>query len=286
PGLPDERNEWGKSDYWVWGGVPISIYIIERFLRLYRQTLRKTKVLYAEALPGGVLTTYVSRPKRFNYKPGMYVFINCQKISRFEWHPYSITSAPGDAYIRLHVASLGDWSTAVHDLYSSQEVQNMIRESPLARTVSPTIMQLSEAVGDVSEPAMPHGASAGTLRGDATASFEVGDSTAPESTVGDSRIHDYAVVDSAVGGCTVGDSTLGYSTRDMGYSTMGDSTRGRIPNDLQILVDGPYGAPVQNQEQYRVLCLVGAGIGITPFASMLRHVMHQFNDHRCSHCGK
>ncbi|XVE56468.1 hypothetical protein DITRI_Ditri04bG0012500 [Diplodiscus trichospermus] len=38
-----------------------------------------------------------SRPHGFRYKSGQYMFVNCAAVSPFEWHPFSITSAPGDA---------------------------------------------------------------------------------------------------------------------------------------------------------------------------------------------
>lgn len=213
----------------MWAGIPILIYLVERFLRLYRQTLRKTKIVFTEQLPGGVLAVYVTKPKRFQYKPGMYVFANCPRISRFEWHPYSLTSAPEDEYIRLHIAPLGDWSSAVASELSSEDILREQAESPLYHTISSTIKRTSSLMQQMA------------------------------------------------------DSTLNSTMSTTGLST---AMLRSIPDDLQLLVDGPYGAPAQNHDQYKVLCMVGAGIGITPFASVLRHIMHQFDDHRCIHCNK
>eukprot|EP00245_Coleochaete_scutata_P007761 TRINITY_DN2350_c0_g1_i1.p1 TRINITY_DN2350_c0_g1~~TRINITY_DN2350_c0_g1_i1.p1 ORF type:complete len:297 (-),score=41.69 TRINITY_DN2350_c0_g1_i1:240-1130(-) len=41
----------------------------------------------------------------------------------------------------------------------------------------------------------------------------------------------------------------------------------------KILLDGPYGAPSQEYNRYRVVVLVGAGIGITPFASITNELV-------------
>ena len=42
----------------------------------------------------------------------------------------------------------------------------------------------------------------------------------------------------------------------------------------KLLVDGPYGAPAQEYQNYDVLLLVGLGIGATPFISILRDLLN------------
>lgn len=54
----------------------------------------------------------------------------------------------------------------------------------------------------------------------------------------------------------------------------------------QLGVDGPVGAPAQGYEQFRTVILVGAGIGVTPFASILRDLAHRMDASRCPHCAK
>jgi hypothetical protein len=48
-------------------------------------------------------------------------------------------------------------------------------------------------------------------------------------------------------------------------------------------LEGPFGAPAQEYEKYEILLLVGAGIGITPFASILKEICYKFNHLRCPH---
>lgn len=42
----------------------------------------------------------------------------------------------------------------------------------------------------------------------------------------------------------------------------------------RLLVDGPYGAPAQDYQNYDVLLLVGLGIGATPFISILKDLLN------------
>ena len=34
-------------------------------------------------------------------RPGQYVFIRCRDISHYEWHPFSLTSAPADNFLQV-----------------------------------------------------------------------------------------------------------------------------------------------------------------------------------------
>ena len=43
-------------------------------------------------------------------EPGQYVFINVPELAKFQWHPFTLTSAPGDDYLSVHVRAAGDWT--------------------------------------------------------------------------------------------------------------------------------------------------------------------------------
>ena len=36
----------------------------------------------------------IKRPQFFHFKPGDYVYINIPDIAKYEWHPFTISSAP------------------------------------------------------------------------------------------------------------------------------------------------------------------------------------------------
>jgi respiratory burst oxidase len=68
-------------------------------------------------LPGNVLTITMSKPYGFRYRSGQYIFLQCPTISPFEWHPFSITSAPGDDYISVHIQTRGDWTQELKRIF-------------------------------------------------------------------------------------------------------------------------------------------------------------------------
>lgn len=45
-------------------------------------------------LPSKVIHLVIKRPNNFHFHPGDYVFINIPEIAKYEWHPFTISSAP------------------------------------------------------------------------------------------------------------------------------------------------------------------------------------------------
>ncbi|CAK9197881.1 unnamed protein product [Sphagnum jensenii] len=112
-------HSWRQKTTWMYLSVPLVLYISERILRLFRAGhLHKVDVVKASIYPGNVLAIHMTKPEGFRYKSGMYLFLQCSQISPFEWHPFSITSAPGDPFLSVHIRSLGDWTKELKEIFS------------------------------------------------------------------------------------------------------------------------------------------------------------------------
>ncbi|KAL1364600.1 hypothetical protein AAHE18_03G228200 [Arachis hypogaea] len=103
-------HKWYKKTTWMYLAVPIIIYALERLIRALRSSTESVKILKVAVYPGNVLSLHMSKPPGFSYKSGQYMFVNCAAVSPFEWHPFSITSAPDDNYLSVHIKILGDWT--------------------------------------------------------------------------------------------------------------------------------------------------------------------------------
>ena len=68
----------------------------------------------------------LTRPANFNYQPGDYIFIQIPVIAKYEWHPFTISSAPEQqGFIWLHVRSVGTWTNKLLKFFDKKnEVQN------------------------------------------------------------------------------------------------------------------------------------------------------------------
>ncbi|GAB2224656.1 hypothetical protein Drorol1_Dr00005421 [Drosera rotundifolia] len=119
-------HKWYEKTTWMYLAVPVLLYAGERTLRFFRSGLYTVRLLKVAIYPGNVLTLKMSKPAQFHYKSGQYMFVQCPTVSPFEWHPFSITSAPGDGYLSIHIRQLGDWTTELRKVFSE------VCEAPVA----------------------------------------------------------------------------------------------------------------------------------------------------------
>lgn len=160
----------GPYEYWKWIMGPAAIYIFERCVRLYKLR-RNVKVREAAILPDRAVMLKMELPsRRLNYKAGQYIFINFPTISKFEWHPFTLTSAPHEDFLSVHIRAAGNWTNKVYNL------------------------------------------------------------------------------------C--------------------ESAKGNTPN-FTVNIDGPYGSASEHVFAYKHAIMIGAGIGVTPFASVLKRLLHR-----------
>lgn len=68
-----------------------------------------------------VMHLVIARPHNFTYQSGDYVFIQIPTIAKFEWHPFTISSAPElkDEFW-LHIRGVGSWTNKVCEYFESR----------------------------------------------------------------------------------------------------------------------------------------------------------------------
>jgi len=74
-----------------------------------------------QRLPADVIRLSFPRGSNFPYKAGQYVFICIPDISYLEWHPFSISSAPHEDEVSVHVRVLGDWTAQLYALATRKD---------------------------------------------------------------------------------------------------------------------------------------------------------------------
>ncbi|KAL1364004.1 hypothetical protein HN51_012160 [Arachis hypogaea] len=114
-------HQWYKKTTWMYIAVPLLLYIAERSLRNRRSAHYSVKIVKVSVLPGNVFSIIMCKPTGFKYKSGQYVFLQCPNISPFEWHPFSITSAPGDEYLSVHIRTVGDWTKELKRVFTEND---------------------------------------------------------------------------------------------------------------------------------------------------------------------
>ncbi|XP_057860986.1 respiratory burst oxidase homolog protein A isoform X2 [Cryptomeria japonica] len=132
-------HDWIQKSTWMYLAVPMMLYGGERALRALRARRYKVQILKATAYPGGVLSLRMKKPEGFHYRSGMYIYIQCPEISPLEWHPFSLTSAPGDEYLSVHIRSLGDWTGRIRNLFQEAIGMNETCVSSTEASITPRL---------------------------------------------------------------------------------------------------------------------------------------------------
>jgi len=90
------------------------------------------KTVALEAKDGNILKVQFPKAwlaRKLNlYRVGQYVFVNFPQLNLFEWHPFSISSAPEEITGELHIRSLGKYTKKLYSyVKESQSTQLYIR---------------------------------------------------------------------------------------------------------------------------------------------------------------
>ncbi|XP_062091819.1 respiratory burst oxidase homolog protein B-like [Humulus lupulus] len=128
-------NKWYNKTTWMYLAVPILLYVCERMIRAFRSSYKTVKTLKVGLHPANVLVIHISKPHGFKYISGQYIYIKCPAISRFEWHPFSLTSTPKDDYLSVHIRTLGDWTMQLNSIFSEACEPTYINEGGIRRFV-------------------------------------------------------------------------------------------------------------------------------------------------------
>ncbi|ERE70902.1 dual oxidase 2-like protein [Cricetulus griseus] len=97
--------------------VPAIIYGGDKLVSLSRKKV-EIGVVKAELLPSGVTHLQFQRPQGFEYKSGQWVRIACLALGTNEYHPFTLTSAPHEDTLSLHIRAVGPWTTRLREIYS------------------------------------------------------------------------------------------------------------------------------------------------------------------------
>ncbi|KAL3929339.1 MAG: hypothetical protein SGBAC_012253 [Bacillariaceae sp.] len=69
-------------------------------------------------------------PNNADFSPGQWIKVKVPAISNWEWHPFSITSAPNQSTIALDIKDIGGWSGKLQQLAKSIAASSNSQSSP------------------------------------------------------------------------------------------------------------------------------------------------------------
>ncbi|MCJ1308705.1 hypothetical protein MMC25_002359 [Agyrium rufum] len=179
--------------YWMYGGF---VYLAERVMREIRGR-HKTYISKVIQHPSNVVELQIKK-EHTKTRAGQYIFLCCPEVSIWQYHPFTLTSAPEEDYISVHIRCVGNFTKA-----------------------------LGTTLGCKFEGRGEKGAK--------------------------------------------GSEVVGVNKDD---TSAADSVRRILP---RVYIDGPFGSASEDVFKYEIAVLVGGGIGVTPFASILKSVWYRLN---------
>uniref|UniRef100_A0A6A7G5H1 NAD(P)H oxidase (H2O2-forming) n=2 Tax=Hirondellea gigas TaxID=1518452 RepID=A0A6A7G5H1_9CRUS len=154
---------------------PAMLFTIDKLISTSSNTI-KIDVLESHHLPSNVTLLKIRRPPNFSYQAGQWIRIASLAISEQEYHPFTLSSAPHEEHLTVHIRAVGPWTIRLRKEY-------------------------------------------------------VDKAAAKETNI----------------------------------------------NYPHIYIDGPFGEGHQTWQDYEIAILIGGGIGVTPFASILKHISHSIS---------
>ncbi|CAN8187312.1 unnamed protein product [Coccothraustes coccothraustes] len=237
--------------FWKWFLIPGSLFVLEKVLGWVWRRAGDLHILEAKLLPSKVTHLVIQRPKSFRFQPGDYVYLNVPAIAAYEWHPFSISSAPEQPEtLWLHIRARGQWTTKLYEYFQQLELHGP-EPNPPGKSHRERRSRRWEQVGFL---------------------------CSQEGSVASGR-------DGAVELTAFRASGAAFPGKDpeQGGTGPGESLRSC---SVKCFLDGPYGTPSRRIFTSEHAVLIGAGIGITPFASILQSIMFRYRRRKqsCPSC--
>jgi predicted ferric reductase len=132
--------------YWMYGGFA---YLAERVAREVRGH-HKTYVSKVIQHPSNVCEIQIKK-EHTKTRAGQYIFFCCPAVSLWQYHPFTLTSAPEEDYISIHMRVVGDFTRAVSTALGSSGRRRTRRMPPRSSAVATvTSTRLSAAFSPAS----------------------------------------------------------------------------------------------------------------------------------------
>ncbi|TXG53532.1 hypothetical protein EZV62_018788 [Acer yangbiense] len=99
----------------------IFLFMLDRLLRFY-QSQNIVDVVSATCFPSGILKLVLSKPKNLQHNALSFIFLRVKKVSRLQWHPFSVSSSSLDGdqiHLSVFIRALGGWTTKINENFSS-----------------------------------------------------------------------------------------------------------------------------------------------------------------------
>ncbi|XP_008410865.1 NADPH oxidase 5 isoform X2 [Poecilia reticulata] len=234
------------ANFWKWFVVPGFVFLLEKIVGIAVSRIGGLYIVEVNLLPSKVTHLVIRRPQFFQFKPGDYIYINIPVIAKYEWHPFTISSAPEQPdTMWLHVRSMGQWTNRLYEYFRQPESQAVCPKR-LATSLRKRHQEKRQQTNQMFL------------------------SSESQKAVASNQDDTIKLTMFRQNGSQSG------SASDPETQVSAKSGENHRFCNIKCYVDGPYGTPTRQIFASEHAVLIGAGIGITPFASILQSIMYRY----------
>ncbi|XP_046845729.1 dual oxidase 2-like isoform X2 [Xenia sp. Carnegie-2017] len=102
---------------------PGILFALDKLVSMSRKKAN-IAVIKAELLPSDITHLEFKRPPNFEYIAGQWCRIACVSLGGGEYHPFTLTSAPHEDNLSLHIRAVGPWTINLRQTYDPVNLQS------------------------------------------------------------------------------------------------------------------------------------------------------------------
>ncbi|XP_018495165.1 NADPH oxidase 5 [Galendromus occidentalis] len=276
--------------FWHWLLIPGSLFVLDSIVKItgFFRKLGRTHVSRAELFKGDTVALTIAKPGGFRFRCGDYIYLNIPQISKYEWHAFTISSAPEVDDLTVHIRVAGEWT---RHLYETIDVayKKKLRERRLCETPRPS-QSTRSPIRRRHTVLFSDTRSFDASHAGPQVAFSIASNGVRLRGGGESLKRRLSKMISR------GDPLMmKYGRRDSRGPWDEASRKSQVPDEsemvvddkIRVWIDGPYGAPSSDFLQSPHPVLVATGIGVTPFFSIVQSIIHRCLDVKteCTECG-
>ncbi|KAJ2615263.1 hypothetical protein H4S08_001337 [Coemansia sp. RSA 1365] len=227
------------------------------------------------------------------YKAGQFIYLCVPSLSWYQWHPFTLTSAPEEGELSVHISINGGWTRSL--VYALQQhaaaaprrmnIEHHSRRRPSKktdsvdsnRTLTPSYDIRNQNTGETQGLTHPPGARvAGGGR-----NINDGGRQMDLHRKASERSANNVQMGSVKRNGRYPPEMDYYMSVNRPYTHVQQRANKALPAAPSqaalptIMVDGPYNAPTQDVFEYDHIVLIAGNIGITPMSSVLKSLYYQ-----------
>lgn len=110
----------GTPNTWKWVLGPIIIYVLDIVVRTFREKRSYLLLSKHSAAFQGRDIVKIRLPRVFHFQAGQYAELKIPQLSAFQWHPFTIASAPHEPELIFYIKAVGNWTISLHELFGEK----------------------------------------------------------------------------------------------------------------------------------------------------------------------